>query len=48
MNMDWNKYVELYPDRYLKPSVFDARKHQFIDVLSFLNKRKPLNILDVL
>ena len=48
MNMDWNKYRDIYPDRYLKASKFDAKKHQFIDVLSFLNKRKPLNILDVL
>lgn len=47
MSIDWNKYKELYPDRYLKPSAFDAKKHQFIDILSFLNKRNPLVILDI-
>lgn len=47
MNIDWNQYKDIYPDRYLKPSMFDAKKHQFIDTLYFLNKRKPLVILDI-
>jgi hypothetical protein len=45
--MDWNTYKEVYPDRYLKPSAFDAKKHQFIEILSFLNKRRSLVILDI-
>lgn len=45
--MNWNKYNDIYPDRYLKASEFDVKKHQFIDILSFLNKRNPLIILDI-
>jgi len=45
--MNWNEYINLYPDRYMMETEFDAKKHQFIEILSFLNKRRPISILDI-
>lgn len=47
MNIDWNKYNELYPDRYRKKTQFDINISKMIDLVSFFKKKIQLTILDI-
>jgi len=43
MEIDWVKYSELYPDRYIKKSKIDDKIQMLLDK----NKKYELNILDI-
>lgn len=46
MSVDWEKYREIFPDRYLKPSVFDRVFNKMVQQRSSVAKRR-LRILDI-
>jgi hypothetical protein len=46
MSVDWEEYRETFPDRYLKPSVFDRVFNKMVQQRSAVAKRR-LRILDI-
>jgi len=46
MNVDWENYREVFPDRYLKPSAFDKVFNKMVQQKSAAAKRR-LRILDI-
>jgi hypothetical protein len=46
MSVDWEKYREIFPDRYMKPSVFDRVFNKMVQIRSSVEGRR-LRILDI-